>query len=122
MLGSFSSAGALALLATSAEIANEEHLNRERLRERDWFRQALRTTDRYLWELEELNRAGVNQVTNDMRRQLQSVVLALAVGGEAVIPDSSSTQELLDSVFDLQDRLLRWRHPDFFADEDADAV
>lgn len=83
------------------------------------FQRMLRSTDRVLWKLEEMNRDGVREVAPDVRAEIKEAVADLPEGCQDVLRDSPAVQELLDSIFEVQERLFKWRHPDFlFEDED----
>jgi hypothetical protein len=85
------------------------------------FQRMLRSTDRVLWKLEEMNRDGVRLVEADMRDEIKGVMADLPDACREVLRDSEGVQELLDSVFEVQERLFRWRHPEFaFDDEDSE--
>lgn len=82
------------------------------------FQRMLRSTDRVLWKLEEMNRDGVREASSDVRVEIREAMQELPKVCKEALRDSPSVQELLDSVFEVQERLFRWRHPDFTFDED----
>lgn len=82
------------------------------------FQRMLRSTDRVLWRLEELNRDGIREVSSDFREEIAGTIGDLPEPCRNVLRESLAVQELLDSVFEVQERLFRWRHPDFAFDDD----
>ena len=102
---------------TSSRIEQGEAAVRRRNLRRYAFQRLLDATDRALWRLEEMNRDGVRDVPKGVRAQLQ------AVAGE--MPDHvgeplrnsghvhGQVQDMLDRVFEVQERLFRWRFPDW---------
>lgn len=85
------------------------------------FQRMLRSTDLLLWKLEEMNRDGVREVDADFREQIREAVAELPENCRGLLRDSPAVQELLDSIFEIQERLFRWRHPEFaFDDEDSE--
>jgi hypothetical protein len=95
----------------------KEDIERENSR-RYAFQRMLRSTDRLLWRLEEMNRDGVDAVAPDLREDIKTTVADLPEDCQEVLRDSPTVQDLLDSMFEVQERLFRWRHPEFAFDED----
>lgn len=108
---------------TNDRIAEQERDVRRRNRRRYAFQRMLEATDRVLWRLEELNRDGVTSVPKRVRTEVREVVGAMPPAIRDVLRDDGQVQETLDSVFEVQERLLRWRYPnwhDFDPDEFGD--
>ena|SRR2546423_9024844 len=100
-----------------------EELEAEVRRENDRryaFHRMLRATDQQLWRLEEMNRDGVKTIPKPVREELKETIEALPEKCQEPFQDSEQVQETLDSVFEVQERLFRWRHPDWATDEDDD--
>src|SRR5919108_5431812 len=75
------------------------------------FYRMLHATDRVLWRLEEMNRDGEKTIPEDMRERIREALTELPVSCIEVFRDSDQVQEVLDSLFEVQDRLFRWRDP-----------
>src|SRR5919108_3769076 len=75
------------------------------------FYRMLHATDRVLWRLEEMNRDGEKTIPDDMRERIREALTELPVSCIEVYRDSEQVQEVLDSLFDVQDRLFRSRAP-----------
>lgn len=98
----------------------QQEIERENTR-RYAFQRMLRSTDRVLWKLEEMNRDGIREAEADVRAEIREAMAELPPECQELLRDSPSVQELLDSIFEVQERLFRWRHPDFaFEDEDSE--
>lgn len=86
-------------------------------RERYAFDRMLAATDRLLWELEELNLGDIMvlpvETARRMRRSLRHLPAVCRV--RFVVDDR--VQVVLDSVFDVQEALFRWRDPRYGAEE-----
>lgn len=108
---------------TSSRI--EEHqsaVRRENLR-RYAFQRMLEASDRVLWRLEEMNRDGIKTVPEQLRAEIREAVGAMPNHVREPLHDSGQVQDTLDSLFEVQERLFKWRYPDAqdfdpFADED----
>jgi hypothetical protein len=98
---------------TNDRIARTEKEVRRRNRRRYAFQRMLEATDRVLWRLEELNRDGVTSVPKKIRVEVREVVSAMPEAAREALRDSGRVQDTLDSVFEVQERLLRWRYPDW---------
>lgn len=71
---------------------------------RDWVHEQIRCSDLLMWELELLNKAGVEKAPEKLREQV--CLLGLEVGLERR-HWPQATQELLDLVFDgIQEALM----------------
>jgi hypothetical protein len=103
---------------TSIKIEEaREHIRRENVR-RYAFYTMLHTTDRILWRLEEMNRDGVRTLPATAREQIREQIQDLPPEVLAVFDDSDQTQAVLDSIFEMQERLFKWRNPQGELDDD----
>src|SRR2546430_17575262 len=96
---------------------NEQHqtaLRREN-RRRYAFQRMLAATDRLLGRVEELNRDGVKTVPKRVRTQIRDVVGAMPLQVREALRDTGKVQDTLDSLFEVQERLCRWRFPGWHA-------
>ena len=111
---------------TSSRIEQQNAANRRTLRRRYAFHSMLKTTDRLLWRLEEMNRDGVKTVPKRVREEIRDAVEAMPNGVREPVRETVAVQDTLDSLFEIQERLFRWRYPewhDFDPDEaDLDLV
>jgi|SRR6266536_5190548 hypothetical protein len=97
----------------------EEEIRRDNDRRYAFYRM-LGATDRVLWRLEELNRDGVKTIPCDMRMRMRESLTELPTACLEVYRDSEHVQEVLDSLFEVQERLFRWRDPQRTADEEEE--
>ncbi|HLH68443.1 MAG TPA: hypothetical protein VKY90_05315 [Candidatus Dormibacteraeota bacterium] len=88
----------------------QEAIRRENERRYAFYRM-LNATDRVLWRLEELNRDGVKIIPEDMRERMRESLSELPPSCLEALRDSPLVQEVLDSIFEVQERLFRWRDP-----------
>lgn len=102
---------------TSSRIEQQESALRRQNRRRYAFHRLLEATDRVLWQLEEMNRDGVKNVPAPLRAELRDVVEAMPGHIREPFRDESPVQETLDSLFEVQERLFKWRFPDWDDDE-----
>ena len=98
---------------TSNRIEKQESALRRRNRRRYAFQRMLEATDRVLWRLEEMNRDGVKTVPVAVRAEIRGVVEAMPNQVREPLRDGGQVQDTLDSVFEVQERLFRWRFPDW---------
>lgn len=98
----------------------EAEIRQENLR-RDTFYRMLHATDLVLWRLEELNRDGILTVPRNMRDRFHRILAELPGHYRAMFSNGGRVQTALDSVFEVQEMLLRGRHPELPEDND-DAV
>ena len=103
---------------TSSRIEKQETALRRQNRRRYAFQRMLEATDRVLWRLEEMNRDGVKTVPAPVRAELREVVETMPNHVREPLRDGGQVQDTLDSLFEVQERLFRWRHPDFAFEED----
>ena len=82
-------------------------------RRRYAFQRMLQATDRVLWRLEELNRDGVKTVPKRVRKEVLELGESMPSQIAGALRDSGQVQDTLDSLFDVQERLFRWRYPDW---------
>jgi hypothetical protein len=106
---------------TSSRINENETALRRANRRRYAFQRMLQATDRLLWRLEEMNRDGVKVVPRRVRGEVRGVVGAMPATVRDTLRDSSDVQDMLDSLFEVQEQLFRWRFPDWH-DWDPDAT
>jgi len=93
-------------------------LRRQRLL-RYAFHRMLEASDRVLGRLEEMNRDGVKIVPKRERAEIREVVAGLPSHVREPFRDNGLVQDTLDSLFEVQERLFRWRYPDW-TDYDPD--
>ncbi len=104
---------------------NIEELEAEIRRDNDRryaFQRMLRATDRVLWRLEEMNRDGVKTLKDDQRSDIRETLDELPPPCKELFRDTEKVQDVLDSVFDIQERLFRLRFPEYGFDEDDDSI
>jgi hypothetical protein len=94
----------------------EQRVRRATARRRAFFRM-LHATDRVLWQLEEMNRDGVGTIPEALRQAIREELAELPADCAAVFRDSGRVQEVLDSIFDVQDCLFAWKDPQRVDDE-----
>jgi hypothetical protein len=95
----------------------EEQIRRDNDRRYAFYRM-LHATDRVLWRLEEMNRDGDKEIPEDMRLRIRENLAELPVPCIEVFRDSDHVQEVLDSLFEVQERLFRWRDPQRVPEEE----
>jgi hypothetical protein len=98
---------------TSTRIEQQETALRRQNRRRYAFQRMLEATDRVLWQLEEMNRDGVKTVPTPVRSELREAVELMPDHVRAPLKDSGQVQDALDSLFEIQERLFRWRYPEW---------
>jgi hypothetical protein len=102
---------------TSSRIEQQESALRRLNRRRYAFQRMLEATDRVLWQLEEMNRDGVKTVPAQVRAELRVVVEQMPGHIREPLREDGPVQDTLDSLFEVQERLFRWRFPEW---EDAE--
>ena len=110
---------------TSARIEEHERNLRRHNRRRYAFQRLLTSTDRLLWRLEEMNRDGVTTVPARVRAEIRDAADSMPAQIREPLRDTGHVQDTLDSLFDVQERLFRWRYPDWHdwdPEEDYDLV
>jgi hypothetical protein len=105
---------------TNSRIEENQTALRRAIRRRYAFQRMLQATDRLLWRLEEMNRDGVTTVPKRVRAELRDLAGTIHQEAAARLRDTGEVQETLDSLFDVQEELFRWRFPDW-RDWDPDA-
>jgi hypothetical protein len=105
---------------TNSRIEEHEARLRRANRRRYAFHRMLEATDRLLWRLEELNRDGIKAVPRRARAELRDVAATMPQGIADKLRDTGAVQDTLDSLFEMQEQLFRWRFPDWH-DWDPDA-
>jgi hypothetical protein len=98
---------------TSSRIEQQQAASRREARRRYAFQRMLRATDRVLWRLEEMNRDGVKTVPKPVRAEIRELVETMPTQFREPLRDSAAVQDTLDSLFEIQERLFRWRYPDW---------
>lgn len=98
---------------TSTNIEEQQSELRRRNRRRYAFHRMLKATDRMLWRLEEMNRDGVKTVSPRVRAELREVVQTMPKQVREPLPDCVRVQDTIDNLFEVQERLFRWRYPDW---------
>ena len=98
---------------TSSRIEQQVSALRRTNRRRYAFQRMLQATDRLLWRLEEMNRDGVKAVPRRVRAELRGVVAAMPNQIREALRDTGHVQDTLDSLFEVQERLFRWRYPNW---------
>ena len=86
------------------------------------FQRMLRLTDKHLWRLEEMNRDGVKTIPGPVLEEIRETIGQLPDHCKEPFRDSEQVQETLDSVFEVQERLFRWRHPECPLAEEEDEL
>ena len=103
---------------TNSRIEQQQKVLRRENRRRYAFLRMLQATDRMLWRLEEMNRDGVRTVPKRVRAEIREVVGTMPDHVAEPLRDSGHVQDTLDSLFEVQERLFKWRHPEFAFEED----
>jgi len=98
---------------TSTRIEQQQSALRRSNRRRYAFQRLLQATDRCLWKLEEMNRDGVKTVPAPLRAELRDVVEHMPGHIREPLKEDGHVQDALDSLFEVQERLFRWRFPDW---------
>jgi hypothetical protein len=98
---------------TSTRIEQQETALRRQNRRRYASQRMLEATDRVLWQLEEMNRDGVKTVPAMVRTELREAVELMPNHVREPLKDTGHVQDTLDSLFEVQERLFRWRYPDW---------
>jgi len=95
----------------------EEEIRRENDRRYAFYRM-LNATDRVLWRLEELNERRVKTVPGKLRELFLQALAEVPTSCLEAYRDSDLVQEVLDSIFEVQERLFAWHDPTRLPDED----
>jgi hypothetical protein len=82
------------------------------------FYRMLHATDRVLWQLEEMNRDGIKTIPGDLRATIREELGEIPASVIDPFRDTEAVQEVLDSIFEVQGRLFRWKDPSHEADEE----
>jgi len=98
---------------TSTRIEQQQAATRRHNLRRYAFQRMLQATDRVLWRLEEMNRDGVKVVPKQVRAEIRDVVDSMPTMVGEPLRDTGAVQDTLDSLFEIQERLFRWRYPDW---------
>ena len=107
---------------TSAHIREiQDGLRRDIARRRSFHRMR-DATDRLIRQLEEMNRDGVSGVPRSLRTRVRAAIQELPEPCRTPVSEKASVQQVLDLLFDVQERLFRWRHPEFAFEEDDEFI
>jgi len=98
---------------TSTRIEQQQTATIRHNRRRYAFHRMLKATDRLLWRLEEMNRDGVKVLPKSVRSEIEEVMESMPDEVREPLRDGASVQETLDRLFEIQERLFRWRYPDW---------
>ena len=98
---------------TSTRIEQQETALRRQNRRRYAFQRMLEATDRVLWQLEEMNRDGIKNVPAPLRAEIKVVVEAMPGPIRQPLREDGHVQDALDSLFEVQERLFKWRFPEW---------
>lgn len=105
---------------TSLKIEElKDEVRRENERRYAFYRM-LNATDQVLWRLEEMNRDGVKTIPAPLRSEIKETISELPEQCLNAFSDSERVQEALDSVFELQERLFKWKDPNWSLEEEDD--
>jgi hypothetical protein len=96
---------------TSNRIEEHQAALRRANRRRYAFQRMLEATDRLLGRIEEMNRDGVKVVPKRVRMELREVGITLPADARGALRDTGVVQDTLDSLFEVQEKLFRWRFP-----------
>lgn len=91
---------------------------RQELQDKYAFYRMLTATDRVLSGLENLNLHGVKTLPAGTYNRIYQSLRELPSCALEALRDSEKVQEVLDSVFDCQDALFRWRDPERAVEKD----
>ena len=107
---------------TSTRIEERQtEIGREN-RRRYAFHRMLQATDRMLWRLEEMNRDGVGVMPKAALTEMRDLARMLPSRARESLRETADVQDALDSLFEVQEQLFRWRFPNWHDwDPDADA-
>src|SRR4030081_2798880 len=94
----------LAIDVSAARVRRENERRYE-------FARMLAATDDVLGELEQLNLDGEPVLPADVRLRMRSSLDGLPGSCLAAWVDSDQVQDVLDGLYDVQERLFRWRYP-----------
>ena len=96
---------------TSSRIGKLEQALLRQNRQRYAFYRMLHATDRVLGRLEEMNRDGVKTVPARLRAEIRKIADTMPAHVREPLSELRSVQDTLDRLFEVQERLFRWRHP-----------
>jgi hypothetical protein len=99
----------------------EDRIRKENERRYAFYRM-LRATDRVLWQLEEMNRDGVKTIPGGLRASIRDELTGIPRPVIDVFRDTEVVQEALDSIFEVQERLFKWKDPEHEPDEEGQLV
>ena len=99
----------------------EERIRRANDRRYAFYRM-LHATDRVLWKLEEMNRDGIKTIPLELREVIREELGEIPLSVATAFRDSEMVQEVLDSIFEMQERLFRWKDPNLDTDEEEERL
>ena len=82
------------------------------------FYRMLHATDRVLWQLEEMNRDAIRTIPGDLRATIREELVEIPTSVIDPFRHTEVVQEVLDSIFEVQERLFRWKDPSHESDDD----
>jgi hypothetical protein len=94
----------------------EDRIRRDNERRYAFYRM-LHATDRVLWQLEEMNRDGIKTIPGDLRATIREELGGIPQPVIDPFRDTEAVQEALDSIFEVQERLFRWKDPGHESEE-----
>jgi hypothetical protein len=97
----------------------KDEIRRENHRRNSFYRM-VQASDRVLWRLEEMNRDGVKEIPEPVREEFQGELDPLPPHVKDNFRNTGQVQETLDSLFEMQEALFKWRNPEFAFEEDDD--
>src|SRR5260370_22919249 len=110
---------------TSNRIEEDQAAIDRANRRRYAFHWLLQATDRLLWLSEDMNRDGVKVMPRRVRAELRDLGVTLPRQARESLRDTGDVQGALDTLFEVQEQLFRWRFPgwhDWDPDADAETV
>ena len=105
---------------TNLKIEEMQEAIRRDNERRNAFYRMLQVTDSVLWRLEEMNRDGVKQVPEPELEKMKESLTAVPIPARQAFRDTGAVQEALDSLFEVQEALFRWRNPEVAFDDGDD--
>jgi hypothetical protein len=104
---------------TTSRILAARAANQRRKEQSERFERLVALTDTVLWQLEEMNRDGIKTIPGDLRVSIREELTEIPRPVIDVFRDTEVVQEVLDSIFEVQERLFRWKDPELESDEEG---
>jgi AAA+ ATPase superfamily predicted ATPase len=98
---------------TTARIFEARVDNRRRQARRMAYDKLIALTDTVLWQLEEMNRDGISELSLRHRQVIYDRFAGLPGWLRQMYCGEGSVQEALDSLFEMQQALFKARHPEY---------